>query len=90
MRSTLFLSVAILLVLGIFFARDRLRLAFQVGAVLYAIVLVARFAIYSSTDPDTLLELAAILGIFGLVWLVFWGLTQAILRYRARSRSPRR
>jgi hypothetical protein len=42
MRSTLFLAVAILLGLGLFFARDRVRLAFQVGAVLYAISLVVR------------------------------------------------
>ena len=35
MRTLLFLSVGVLLLLGIYFARDRVQKAFQIGAVLY-------------------------------------------------------
>ena len=33
MKSTLFLAVGLLLVIGLLFARERLRLAFKVGAI---------------------------------------------------------
>lgn len=84
MRSTLFFTIAILLVLGILFARDRLRLAFQVGAALYAVTLVFRFFVFSRADPDNLVDLATVLAVFGLVWLIAWGLTTAVLRHRRR------
>jgi hypothetical protein len=89
MRSLLF-TVAILLALGVIFARDRLKLAFQVGAALYAVVLVFRFFLFSRTDPENLLDLASVLVVFALFWLAAWGLTTAILRYRRRATSDER
>ena len=88
MRSTLFLAVGILLVLGIFFARDRVKRAFQIGAVLYAIVLVFRFLVFGVGDPDNMLDLVVIIGAFFVIWLIAWAGTQAVLRYRARSERP--
>ncbi len=90
MRSTLFLAVAILLGLGLFFARDRVRLAFQVGAVLYAITLVVRFLIFGFGDADDVPALLTIVAVFFLIWLAAWWATNAILRRRERSRPPRR
>lgn len=89
MRTTLFLAVGILLALGIFFARDRVKRAFQIGAVLYAIVLVFRFLVFGMGDPDNMLDLVAVIGVFFLIWLIAWAGTQAVLRYRARSERPR-
>lgn len=88
MRSTLFLAVGILLVLGIFFARDRVKRAFQIGAVLYAVVLVFRFLVFGVGDPDNMLDLVVIIGAFFVIWLIAWAGTQAVLRYRARSERP--
>jgi peptidoglycan biosynthesis protein MviN/MurJ (putative lipid II flippase) len=88
MRSTLFLAVGILLVLGIFFARDRVKQAFQVGAVLYAVVLVFRFLLFGFGDPDNFLDVAVIFAAFFVVWLLAWGGTRAILRRRERSERP--
>jgi hypothetical protein len=88
MKASLFLAAGILLVLGIFFARDRLKRAFQIGAVLYAIVLVVRLVAYGSQDQDNLLDVLTVIGIFLLVWLAAWGGTQAVLRYRQRSGRP--
>jgi hypothetical protein len=82
MRSSLFVAVAILLVLGILFARDRLKLAFKVGAMLYGVVLVFRFLLFSSADPDNLADLAVVLAIFALFWVAAWAVTTAILRRR--------
>ena len=84
MRSALFLSVAILLALGVLFARDRLKLAFKVGAVLYAASLLVRFFIFGRTDADDLLDVLTLIAVFGLIWLLAWGATNAILRRRAR------
>lgn len=84
MRSTLFFAVAILLTLGILFARERVKLAFQVGAALYAALMVARFFLFSSADPENLLDLVVIFGSFGLFWLAAWAATSAILRHRRR------
>jgi len=88
-RSLLF-AVAILLALGVIFARERVKLAFQVGAVLYGVILVFRFLVFSRTDPENLQDMAAVLVIFGLFWLAAWGLTQAILRYRKRAAGDNR
>jgi hypothetical protein len=88
-RSLLF-AVAILLALGVIFARERVKLAFQVGAALYGVLLVFRFLVFSRTDPENLQDLAAVLLVFGLFWLTAWGLTQAILRYRKRAASQKR
>jgi hypothetical protein len=90
MRSTIFLALAIMLGLGIFFARDRLRLAFQVGAVLYAITLVIRFAMFGIGDDDNLVVLLSAGAVFFLIWLGAWAGTNAILRRRERPRPPRR
>ncbi len=90
MRSTLFLAIAILLGLGLFFARDRVRLAFQVGAVLYAITLVIRFIIFGFGDADDVLAILTIVGFFFLLWLAAWWGTNQILRRRERTRPPRR
>ena len=84
MRSALLLSIAILLVLGVLFARDRLRLAFQVGAILYGALFVVRFILFGRTDADSLIDLLTVLAIFGLIWLAAWAATTAILRHRAR------
>lgn len=88
MRNTLFLAVGILLALGIFFARDRVKQAFQIGAVLYAIVLIFRFLVLGFGDPDNFLDLLIIFSAFFLVWLVAWGGTRAVLRHRAKSERP--
>ena len=90
MRSTLFLALAILLGLGLFFARDRVRLAFQVGAVLYAISLVIRFMIFGFGDADDALAILTIVAVFLLLWLAAWWGTNEILRRRERARPPRR
>ena len=89
MRSTLFLAVAILLGLGLFFARDRVRLAFQVGAALYAVTLVIRFIIFGFGDADDLVAILTILAFFFLIWLAAWWGTNAILRRRERTGPPR-
>ncbi len=89
MRSTLFLAVAILLGLGLFFARDRVRLAFQVGAVLYAVTLVVRFVIFGFGDADDALGLLTIVAVLFLIWLAAWWGTNEILRRRARTQRPR-
>ena len=88
MRNSLFLALGILLVLGIFFARDRVKRAFQIGAALYAVVLVFRFLIFGLGDPDNFFDLVIVFGVFFLVWLVAWVGTRAALRYRARSERP--
>ena len=88
MRNTLFLAVGILLTLGIFFARDRVKRAFQIGAVLYAIMLVFRFLVFGFGDPDNFLDVVMIFAAFFLVWLIAWGGTRAVLRYRERSERP--
>lgn len=89
MRSTLFLAVAILLGLGLFFARDRVRLAFQVGAALYAVTLVVRFLIFGFGDADDALAILTIVAFFFLIWLAAWWGTNAVLRRRERTRPPR-
>ena len=88
MSKTLFLTIGILLALGIFFARDRLKRAFQIGAALYAVVLVFRFLVFGVGDPESLLDLLTVAGVFFLVWLVAWTGTRAVLRYRERAGRP--
>ena len=88
MRNSLFLALGIMLALGIFFARDRVKQAFQVGAVLYGIVLVFRFLVFGFGDPDNFLDLVIVFGVFFLVWLIAWAGTRAVLRYRARTERP--
>ena len=88
MRNTLLLAVGILLVLGIFFARDRVKQAFQVGAVLYAIVLVFRFLVVGFGDPENFLDLLIVFAAFFLVWVIAWAGTRAVLRYRAKTERP--
>jgi uncharacterized membrane protein len=91
MSKTLLLVAGILLALGVIFARSRLKRAFQLGAVLYAIVLVARFLVFGvAGDRDSLIDLLTVAAVFFLIWLVAWGGTQAVLRYRERSDRPRR
>ena len=85
---TLLLVFGVLLALGMIFARDRLKRAFQLGAVLYAIVLVARLVLFGLGDSDNLMDLVTIGAIFFLVWLAAWAGTQAVLRYRERSGRP--
>jgi hypothetical protein len=88
MRNLLFLLVGFVIVLGLFFARDRVKQAFQIGAVLYAIVLVFRFLVFGFGDPDSFLDVLIVFASFFLVWLIAWGATQAILRYRERTGRP--
>ena len=87
--KTLLLVVGIMLALGVVFARDRVKRAFQLGAMLYAVVLVARLVIFGLGDSDNLLDLATVGAAFFLIWVVAWAATQAVLRYRARSGRPR-
>ena len=84
MRSTFFLVIGLLLVVGFLFARERLRLAFKIGSILYFGVLIFRFAVFTHADPDNLLDLATILAVFGALWLAAWGATTLVLRYRKR------
>ncbi|HYU19980.1 MAG TPA: hypothetical protein VEQ11_14920 [Chloroflexota bacterium] len=84
MRSALFLTVAILLLLGILFARERVKLAFRVGAILYAIVLAFRFILFGRIDTDNLLDHVAVLAVFGAAWLAVWTATAAVVHYRSR------
>lgn len=88
MRNNLLLALGILIVLGLFFARDRVKRAFQIGAVLYAIILVIRFLLFGFGDPDNFFDVVVIFAAFFLVWLIAWGGTQAVLRYRERSDRP--
>ena len=90
MRSLLFLFVAVLFGLGIYFARDRVKRALQLGAVLYAIVLVARFLVFGMSDSDTITDVLILVAIFFLVWVVAWAITQLVLRARERKGRSRR
>ena len=85
---TLLLLLGVLLALGVIFARARLKRAFQIGAALYAVVLVGRLLLFGLGDRDNLIDLITIGAIFFLVWLVAWAGTQAVLRYRERSGRP--
>lgn len=89
MRSGLLFAVAILLTLGILFARDRVKRAFQIGALLYAGLIIVRFILFGRTDPDGFGDLLVVLSIFACIWLLGWLVTTAILRYRDRSRNSR-
>jgi hypothetical protein len=82
------LLAGILLALGVFFAPRRVKRAFQLGAILYGIVLVVRLVLFGLGDSDNLIDLLTLAGIFFLVWLVAWAGTQAVLRYRERSERP--
>jgi hypothetical protein len=84
MKGSLFLAAGILLALGIFFARDRLKRAFQIGGILYAVVLVGRLLVYGFQDGDNFLDILIVGGAFLLVWVVAWAGTRAALKYRER------
>jgi len=86
--KTLLLIVGILLALGVIFARNRLKRAFQIGAALYAVVLVVRLILFGLGDLDNLTALVTIAAIFFLIWLVAWGGTQAVLKYRSVAGPP--
>jgi hypothetical protein len=88
MRNALLLAGFLLLLLGVFFARDRVKLAFQLGAVLYAISLVVRFLIFGFGDRDNLLDVLTIGAIFFMIWLVARAIVEAVLRRRERARRP--
>jgi len=87
--KTLLLVAGIMLALGVVFARSRVKRAFQVGAAIYAVVLVARLVIFGLGDSESLLDLVTVVAVFFLIWLVAWAGTQAALRHRARSGRPR-
>lgn len=88
MRNTVVLAVFLVLLLGVFFARDRLRRAFQIGAILYAAVLVIRLLFFGFQDSDNILDLLAVGSFFFLIWVAGWAVTRAILRRRERNRRP--
>lgn len=90
MRSLLFLGAFVLLALGIFFARDRVKRACQIGAVLYAVVLVVRLMLFGFQDSDNVLNMLAVASVFLVIWLIGWAATRAVLEYRARSVRPPR
>jgi hypothetical protein len=88
MRNAIVFAGFLLLILGVFLARDRVRVAFQIGAVLYAVSLVVRFFIFGLGDPDNLLDLLTIFAVFFVIWLVARTIVEAIIRHRARTRPP--
>ena len=90
MRNLLFLLAFALLAFGIFFARDRVRRACQIGAVIYAVVLVVRLLIYGTQDSDNFLDLLGVVSMFFAIWLIGWAATRAILQHRERKRQPPR
>ena len=87
MRSTLLLAVLMLLLLGVVFARDRLKLAFRVGIVLYLMLMVFRFLVFGRSDLENVDDVVGLLAVFGLIWLAGWLITGAILRQRRVTRS---
>ena len=88
MKNLLFLLVFVLLAFGIFFARDRVRRACQLGAVLYAGVLVIRLLVYGFQDSDNFLDILAVAAVFLAVWGIGWAITRAVLEYREYTRRP--
>ena len=88
MRNAILLAGFLILALGVFFARDRVKRAFQIGAVLYAISIVARFFIFGVGDRDSLMDVLTILAIFFLIWLVARAIVEMILERRKRSGRP--
>lgn len=88
MRNLLFLLVFVLLALGIFFARDRVRRACQIGAVLYAAALVVRLLVYGFQDSDNFLDILAVASVFLAIWGIGWAITRAVLEYREYTRRP--
>jgi len=89
MRNLIFLAVGIMLALGIFFARDRVKRACQIGSVLYAAVLIVRLVIYGFQDSDNFLDLLTVAAVFLAIWGVGWAATQAVLQSRNRIPRPR-
>ena len=87
MRSTLLLAVLMLLLLGVVFARDRLKLAFRVGIVLYLVLMVFRFLVFGRSDWENVDDVVGLLAVFGLIWLAGWLITGAILRQRRVTRT---
>jgi predicted MFS family arabinose efflux permease len=79
------LIAGLLLALGVVFGGARLKRAFQIGAVLYAVVLVVRLLVFGFGDRDNLTDILTLVSIFFLIWLLAWGGTQVALRYRSRS-----
>ncbi|MGE3267315.1 MAG: hypothetical protein AB7P40_01115 [Chloroflexota bacterium] len=88
MRNLLFLAVGVLLALGIFFARDRVKRACQLGAVLYAVVLVVRLVVYGFEDSDNFLSLLTVGAVFLAIWGIGWAATQAVIEHRNRTQGP--
>jgi len=88
MRNAILLAGFLILALGVFFARDRVKRAFQIGAVLYAISIVVRFFIFGVGDRDSLMDVLTILAIFFLIWLVARAIVEMILERRRRSGRP--
>lgn len=88
MRNLIWLLAFMLLAFGIFFARDRVRRACQIGAVLYAVVLVVRLLVYGFQDSDNFLDILAVASMFFAIWLMGWAATRAVLQYRERTRRP--
>jgi cytochrome c biogenesis factor len=88
MRNALLLAGLLVLVLGMFLARDRVRLAFQVGAVLYAVSIVVRFFIFGFGDRDDVLNVIVVGAVMLLIWLVTKAIVEAILERRRRKEEP--
>jgi hypothetical protein len=88
MRNAVLLAGFLLLLLGVIFARDRVKLAFKVGAVLYAISLVIRFLIFGYGDRDSLLDILTIGAVFFVIWLIARAIVEEVLRRRERAQRP--
>ena len=88
MRNAILLAGFLLLLLGVIFARDRVKIAFQIGAVLYAVSLVVRFLIFGFGDRDNLLDVLTIGAVFFVIWLIARAIVEEVLRRRERARRP--
>jgi hypothetical protein len=63
--------------------------ACQIGAVLYAAVLVIRLLVYGFQDSDNFLDILAVASVFLAIWGIGWAITRAVLEYRQYTRRPR-
>jgi 4-amino-4-deoxy-L-arabinose transferase-like glycosyltransferase len=88
MRNAILLASFLLLLLGVIFARDRVKIAFQIGAALYAVSLVVRFLIFGFGDRDNLLDVLTIGAVFFVIWLIARAIVEEVLRRRERARRP--
>ncbi len=87
MKFVTTLLLAVLVALGVYAARRRIRFALTVGAITYLILLPLRLLLVAGDLADRLDTFAwPLLGLF-LVWLVLWKVST---RYEQRKLAERR